>query len=394
MPPERDLLLQHVKEQFRKLTSGESPSFPNNDDLAHQFGYSPPSVERVLRSIGITQEAINSERRKTMLIPSLDLAWMLGVISGNAFIGKGYETRIRLARFDNPDLLKEFQNVGKKLFGKEPKATPTKVTFFDKSMISELGDLTNNSWPQTISEKYDWILKDSTYSWKFIEGLFDAKGNLSIKPGGNSLYFIFNNQSSSSFVEDLLIRIGVQHPTISLQKIKQVTLYKIGVYNISDLKLIAYNIHPKNPDNQNKLNIIREFPEPSTARKGDIKKSFYYLIRKLPIPALTDLNGEDISFANRLIAGNFIGKDISFFEILRQLYIDRKEDFENLSPEVKLRLEAFARAITQEVKERKLDLRNSFIELGLQSGKEWFYDKDSIAVKEQKFIADKIRRIR
>lgn len=120
----------------------------------------------------------------------------------------------------------------------------------------------------------------------------------------------------------------------------------------------------------------------------------FYQLRGLPLPKLTDLNKEDIDFANILIKSTIIGNDVSFFEILRQLYIDRKEDFENLSPEVKLRLEAFARAITQEVKERKLDLRNSFIELGLQSGKEWFYDKDSIAVKEQKFIADKIRRIR
>ncbi len=117
----------------------------------------------------------------------------------------------------------------------------------------------------------------------------------------------------------------------------------------------------------------------------------FYELRGLPLPKLTDLNKEDINFANRLIMSKFIGNDVGFFETLRQLYIDRKEDFENLSPEVKLRLEVFARAIKQEVKERKLDLRNSFIELGLKSGKEWFYDKDSLAVKEQKFIADKIR---
>lgn len=120
----------------------------------------------------------------------------------------------------------------------------------------------------------------------------------------------------------------------------------------------------------------------------------FYELRGLPLPKLTDLNIENINFANRLIMGKFIGNDVGFFETLRQLYIYRKEDFENLSPEVKLRLEVFARAVTQEVKEGKLDLRNSFIELGLKSGKEWFYDKDSIAVKEQRFIADKIRRVR
>jgi len=393
MPPERDRLITHATELLRKVTSGELRSFPTESELAQQFGYQPSSVGKVLRSAGITKEAVSSEHRKAMLNPSLDLAWMLGVISGNAFMGKGYETRIRLQRSNNPDLLREFQNVGKKLFGKDPKVTPTKVTFFDKSMISELGDLTNNSWPQTISEKHDWILKNSIYTWKFIEGLFDARGNLSIKPGGNALYFVFNNQSSSSFLGDLLLRIGVQHPTVSVQTIKQTTLYKIGVYNISDLKLIAGNIHSKNPDNQNKLHAIRKLPEQSTVRERDVKKSFCYLIRKLPIPVLTDSNTEDVNFSERLIANGFIDKGVTWFEALKNMYrnSNRLEDFDSLPPEIKLRLEAFTKAIMQEVQGQGLDLRTKFFELGTQVDKDWFLNRNSIANREQKFIADKLR---
>ena len=143
-----------------------------------------------------------------------------------------------------------------------------------------------------------------------------------------------------------------------------------------------------------KLLLENNQPLPTNRLEWKALKDYgqFYELRGLPLPKLTDLNKEDINFANRLIMSKFIGNDVGFFEILRQLYIDRKEDFENFSPEVKLRLEAFAQAITQEVKERKLDLRKSFIELGLKSGKEWFYDKDSIAVKEQRFIGDKVRR--
>ena len=116
-----------------------------------------------------------------------------------------------------------------------------------------------------------------------------------------------------------------------------------------------------------------------------------YELRGLPLPELTDLNKEDINFANRLIMGNIIGNDVGYFEAMRQLYIARKKDFDNLPPEIKLRLEAFARAITQEVQEKNIDLRTKFVELGLQSGKEWFYNQGSVAVNEQRFIADKIR---
>lgn len=135
---------------------------------------------------------------------------------------------------------------------------------------------------------------------------------------------------------------------------------------------------------------------PLPTNRLDLKvgiKKYPYLSRGLPVPVSTDLNRKGVEFSERLIANGLIYEGITWFEALKNMYSNsnRLEDFENLSPEVKLRLEVFARAVTQEVKERKLDLRNSFIELGLKSGKEWFYDKDSIAVKEQRFIADKIR---
>lgn len=116
-----------------------------------------------------------------------------------------------------------------------------------------------------------------------------------------------------------------------------------------------------------------------------------FVSRGLPLPEPTDQNKEDINFANRLIANKLIGEDIGFFETLKQLYIGRQEEFENLPPEIKLRLEAFALAITQEVEQHSTDLRNKFKELGIEFGKEWFYDRNSIAAKEQKFIAGKIR---
>lgn len=118
----------------------------------------------------------------------------------------------------------------------------------------------------------------------------------------------------------------------------------------------------------------------------------FYKSRGLPSPVLTGFNREDINFANRLIWSQFVKKDNNiFFQILEKIYSPEEEKFDNFSPELKIRLEAFVSTIMQEVKERKTDLRDKFVALGLQFGKEWFYNKNSLAVKEQKFIADKIR---
>lgn len=118
----------------------------------------------------------------------------------------------------------------------------------------------------------------------------------------------------------------------------------------------------------------------------------FYKSRGLSSPVLTDFNREDINFANRLIWTQFVKRDnVAFFQILEKIYRPEEKKFDNFSPELKMRLEAFVSSIMQEVKERKTDLRDKFIVLGLQFGKEWFYDRGSLAVKEQKFISDKIR---
>lgn len=225
MSPETHQLITHITARLHTLGTREAVSFPTQDELA----------------------------------------WMLGVICGNGFIGKEYDRRIFLTRSNEPELLEKFQDIGRRLFGKEPVMKPNRVSFFGRQVISELGDLRNNTWPETIKLKHGWILNDPKHTWKFIEGLFDAKGNIQTKPeDDNALYFRTNNLISADFIKNLLLNVGLKNPTVHSTQIKEQTLYKVGVYNIADLKAIADSIHPKSPNKQKKLKAIREIPDPLT----------------------------------------------------------------------------------------------------------------------------------
>lgn len=225
MSPEKHDLTGNATAQFHKLEVGETTSFPTQDELA----------------------------------------WMLGVICGNGFIGREYDRRIFLTRPNEPELLKKFQDIGRGLFGKEPVMKPNRVSFFGRQVISELGDLRNNTWPETIKLKHGWILNDPKHIWKFIEGLFDAKGNIQTKPEeDNEIYFRTNSVLSADFIQNLLLSVGLKNPTVHSTQIKDQTLYTIGLYNIADLKVIADSIHPKSPNKQKKLKAIREIPDPLT----------------------------------------------------------------------------------------------------------------------------------
>jgi len=197
-----------------------------------------------------------------------ELAWMLGVICGNGFIGKEYDRRIFLTRSNEPELLEEFRIIGQRLFGKESKAMSNRVGFFGRQVISDLGDLRNDAWPDTIRSKHEWILNDPKHTWKFIEGLFDTKGNIQTKPkDDNAIYFRTNNRPSADFIKNLLLSVGLKNPTIHSGKINKQIIYKVGVYNTADLKVIADSIRPKSTNKQKKLTAIKEIPDSLTDEK-------------------------------------------------------------------------------------------------------------------------------
>lgn len=116
----------------------------------------------------------------------------------------------------------------------------------------------------------------------------------------------------------------------------------------------------------------------------------FYESRGLRLPVLSISNSEDICFANILICNRLVDNNLVLFEALKKIYEREQKVFDNLPPEVITRLEAFTSAALQEYNDDSTEPIAEFTKLGLQYGKEWFYNQNSIAVKGQRFIAGKI----
>lgn len=206
----------------------------------------------------------------TILRPSPQLAWMLGVLSGAGSV-KDNRGKITLKSVSKPELLTEFATVGQALFQKEPKMQPNEikpnaVCFYGCPVAREIGDLRNNAWTETIQNRHRWILDDGIFTWKFIEGLFDSKATLKTDARNlNTLVFATTNFANADFIKKLLLAVGVRKPTMNPQEQPKGTLYVVSVYNIVDLKLIADNIHSTSPEKQAKLKDIKKAHFPATA---------------------------------------------------------------------------------------------------------------------------------
>jgi len=219
----------------------------------------------------IEPRAVNEtfkEEDYKILRPSHELSWMLGLLSGAGYVAAN--GKIRLTSMRNPELLTEFRIVGQRLFGKEPQAgQPNVVCFFSKQIVQEIGDLRNDAWVETIQRRHRWVLDDKNLTWKFIEGIFDAKGHLRKNIAKNFvLFFMSTNFTNVDFIKKLLLSVGIRKPTTYPQEQPKesdiYTQYTISVYNIEDLKLIADNVHPKSPEKQKILKAIREKPDRPT----------------------------------------------------------------------------------------------------------------------------------
>jgi len=270
MSPERkDQLQEFALGELGKIKAGETSSFPSFKSLADQFGYAPRYVKVVLRDIGITNGVVEAEKAEVIFRPSLELAWILGLLSGAGSVGGAdldpqFRGRISLKRPDDPTLLKEFQRIGENLFRKKSLVEKNgAIVFFSTKIAQKMDKLRGDAWAETISQKHGWILDGSRYAWKFIEGLFDAKGTFQTKSKDNAvkhkaLYVTTNNFTSANFIKDLLLSVGLRNPYIfSTIYPDEEVIYRVNVGNIADLKIIAENIRLKNQDQQNKLEFIK-----------------------------------------------------------------------------------------------------------------------------------------
>jgi len=255
-------LLNFAKEEVEKVKTRELERLSTYRVLGKKFDCSAATVLNYLNRAGIKKE-INFLKKDTLsenLTPSYSLAWMLGILAGGGenSLAKG---KICLSSSDEY-LLEKFKFIGQELFRTNPticKRYTQKngkdyqiVTFFSHKMTTILGNFKREKWPDTLVGKYQWISMRQEYLWKFLEGFFETRGTIILRPKHRSKGISFNTRYPhvASFIAELLSRAGIEKPRIEKKA-------GVVVSNSRDVKIIASNIHSVSPNKEKVLEFFR-----------------------------------------------------------------------------------------------------------------------------------------
>lgn len=132
--------------------------------------------------------------------PSAELAEYIGVVLGDGNISKfpRSERLIIVANANNPGFINRYALLTEKLFNKKPTVgrvrgtNAVRISIYQKNISERLGipigDRSNINF-----QIPNWILKERTYLVKFLRGLFEAEGSLSIHLPSYTYNFAFSN---------------------------------------------------------------------------------------------------------------------------------------------------------------------------------------------------------
>ncbi|MFH1535824.1 MAG: hypothetical protein ABIC96_02005 [Patescibacteria group bacterium] len=252
-PRKAQQLINYSKDEVENFKSGDVDRLSSINELSAQFGYSPRTVYEVLSLSGIAKERKLLKKDKEF-IPSDDLAWMLGSLSGGGTVDQS-RGAILVNRTPRA-FTQKFQSVGERLFGINAKLHRDKPIFYDNETAQKLGDLRIWSWPNTVLERHEWILTNQRYIWSFLTGLFDARG--SIRGEENPIIFHSKYSNVVNFTADLLVKCGIERPTILPTKQDLEEVQGVAIFNAKDKKTFATNVHSVIPEKEKMLREYRK----------------------------------------------------------------------------------------------------------------------------------------
>lgn len=137
--------------------------------------------------------------------------------------------------------------------------------------------------PETIRSRYPWILDDPEFGWKFIEGLFEAKGSV----GGNTVLFTGDNQIYAAFTIELLKSLGIEDAHIQFTDRQKQKMNGVAVRSAPSLQKIASKITSVHPKSQEKFDVIklreyRQWPQPTVVEILSLWKKAYASVGGAP----------------------------------------------------------------------------------------------------------------
>ncbi|MGD1003405.1 MAG: LAGLIDADG family homing endonuclease [Minisyncoccia bacterium] len=165
----------------------------------------------------------DSHRVRYALIPhSGDLAEYIGVVLGDGNIEACPRTErlIIVGNSNNPGFIRRYARLTHLLFNKKPTTTKIRnvnafrISLYQKYISERLGIASGNrkDTPYTLP---NWIENNDIFSIRFLRGLFEAEGSLSIHLPTCTYNFSFSNHNAYllNIVEHILRRLEF-HPEI------------------------------------------------------------------------------------------------------------------------------------------------------------------------------------
>lgn len=225
------------------------------------------------RAIGLVS-AQKIEAEKVEFPQTAEMSWMLGYLSSSASfnVSKGNSCEIKFPE-SCPERAELLNIYSQELFQYTPhKKVKSKwdnqyyeYAIYSAKTLRNLGDLSRDNAPETIQTRYAWVFDNPDLIWKFIEGLYEAKGSI----GTNSVLFTGDNPTYQIFVLELLERVGISDAHLQFVDSKRTQINGVAVRSWSSLKKIAENIHSVHPESIRKFESIlaykpREWAHPTT----------------------------------------------------------------------------------------------------------------------------------
>jgi len=337
-------LKSFVQDELVRYEAGELREISPNSVVVNRFGYSHPStIYRYLRGSGLI------EARKQILHPdfnpqslmSHEGAWVIGAVSAGGYV-QLKRGRVVLGS-KHPEVLDSFRSTGERLFNQSANQgtsnierdgttfTRDYVEFDDVKVARALGDLRNDKWAETVRTQHNWLMGTERYTWSFIEGFFEMRGNVYSYDDRSVRMILLNHNSLSgvNFLSELLVRAGVKNPNVRSSQGTKEKVAGVSITNIPDSQVFAHNVHSKVAEKESLLDELRHRVSMSGRAKtytdGQLIEEWNRLTILLghqpKVPEIRNLlvKGEtNISYgayANRFGEGSFVAARASLEEL-------------------------------------------------------------------------------
>lgn len=268
-PGKPQIIREFVNIELDRFKTGELSRISSDRDLMNLFGYSTPLPLRNTLKVGglvLERDHIMMELTRRSLAPSVELAWMLGVLTVGGYVDHIKFKEITLYHQDQ-SLLGAFKTKGEKLFHCSPEETKKDrpdgthyrfVRFRNRFAAQILGDLRETQWPETMVTKYNWISSKSDYIWGFLEGFFEIRGSIDPKHR-HEITIIATLFSHASYIKSLLEQAGILTARFEKGKGRRDGIQGIVMSETGGIKKFVQNIHSVRETKESLLESYRSY---------------------------------------------------------------------------------------------------------------------------------------